>query len=288
MLLRTHDASGLAPALPLIGALRSHERRAAEACTAGSRIERPPKDCTRYNSRNWILRQRSGARRPSRTLGPLGCRPPAGQVTGAELSRPVPYCLPAPGVAEQNKRARTRKHSGSAQDPGQNRPSCTATPHQLRFRSHIRKTGDRMLANLNVRWLAAAAALCCGLWPGSGHGERLSQNAALVPVKMGISSLNKTDQATLWRRVDEYATVDALLEFCGRSSTCSGAHGRSWRPVSRSPRCARSRTCSAPRRRVRQGLGEGVPRPRKEEDACAKLQKPKFAEYTKILDAHIK
>lgn len=65
-------------------------------------------------------------------------------------------------------------------------------------------------------WLAlvTAFAACVGLaltWAGSGRAG----TAELVPVKLGIPDMSKADRATLWQRVDEYATVDALQEFCG-------------------------------------------------------------------------
>jgi hypothetical protein len=37
------------------------------------------------------------------------------------------------------------------------------------------------------------------------------------PVKLGLESMSKTERDDLWKRVDEYATVDALQEFCGKN-----------------------------------------------------------------------
>lgn len=46
--------------------------------------------------------------------------------------------------------------------------------------------------------------------------------------KMGVSSLSAADQVTLWRRVDEWATADSLLDFCG---TKMNIFQRGWKAV---------------------------------------------------------
>jgi hypothetical protein len=50
----------------------------------------------------------------------------------------------------------------------------------------------------------------------------------IVLAKVGISDMTKTQQADLWKLVDEYATVDALQEFCG---TKLNLQRRAWRAV---------------------------------------------------------
>lgn len=40
--------------------------------------------------------------------------------------------------------------------------------------------------------------------------------AGVEPVKLGLDSMSQTERTDLWKRVDEYATVDALQEFCGK------------------------------------------------------------------------
>ena len=62
--------------------------------------------------------------------------------------------------------------------------------------------------------LTGLACLLAGLtWTAPG----MAQTDSIVPVKLGLSSMSKSDRATLWKRVDQYATVDALQEFCGRN-----------------------------------------------------------------------
>lgn len=59
--------------------------------------------------------------------------------------------------------------------------------------------------------LLAALSLAAA-WP---VGVR-SHDAIFIEAKLGLNSMSKTEQANLWKRVDEYATVDALQEFCGK------------------------------------------------------------------------
>jgi hypothetical protein len=69
-----------------------------------------------------------------------------------------------------------------------------------------------MFSLRQMTWLAAFACLFAGgVAIRAGH----AQDAYVVPVKLGISSMSATEQAKLWKLVDEYATVDALQEFCG-------------------------------------------------------------------------
>ncbi len=75
-------------------------------------------------------------------------------------------------------------------------------------------------------WLAlvTAVAACLGLalsWSGAGR-------AGVEPVKLGIPDMSKSDRDILWQRVDEYATVDALQEFCGNKLNLTR---RAWNAV---------------------------------------------------------
>jgi hypothetical protein len=56
-----------------------------------------------------------------------------------------------------------------------------------------------------------------------------AQSTHVVPVKLGFGYMSKTETADLWKRVDEYATVDALQEFCGNKLNLQR---RAWRAVS--------------------------------------------------------
>jgi len=50
----------------------------------------------------------------------------------------------------------------------------------------------------------------------------------IVRVKLGLKSMSKTERSNLWKMVDQYATVDALQEFCG---TNLHLQRRAWRAV---------------------------------------------------------
>lgn len=145
-----------------------------------------------------------------------------------------------------------------------------------------------MLGNLNVRWLAAAATVIAALGLAKALANDNSQNAALVPVKMGISSLSKEDQVVLWRRVDEYATVDALLEFCGRKLNLQR---RTWTVVAPCVEVSSLRKVAnvfrAKKSTYVKAWETAFADPEKKKTMC-EAQKPKLVEYIKILDAHIK
>jgi hypothetical protein len=55
-----------------------------------------------------------------------------------------------------------------------------------------------------------------------------AQEGGIVQVKLGISSMSKAEQTNLWKMVDEYATVDALQQFCGKKLNLQR---RAWRAV---------------------------------------------------------
>lgn len=71
------------------------------------------------------------------------------------------------------------------------------------------------------------AFFCVAIASGSTVPGR-AQDGAIVQVKLGISSMSKTEQSNLWKMVDEYATVDALQEFCGHNLNLQR---RAWRAV---------------------------------------------------------
>ncbi len=83
-----------------------------------------------------------------------------------------------------------------------------------------------MLALRHMAWLAGLAYFLAG--PAATQAG-LAQDTYLVPVKLGITSMSQTEQVKLWKLVDEYATVDALQEFCGVNLNLQR---RAWRAVS--------------------------------------------------------
>jgi hypothetical protein len=76
-------------------------------------------------------------------------------------------------------------------------------------------------------WLVASACLALA---GAALAAQASDDLkpGIVLAKVGIADMTKTQQADLWKLVDEYATVDALQEFCG---TKLNLQRRAWRAV---------------------------------------------------------
>ncbi|MBX9861389.1 MAG: hypothetical protein K2Y42_01435 [Hyphomicrobium sp.] len=140
---------------------------------------------------------------------------------------------------------------------------------------------------------AAGAVLCmlavCGLAAAAtfARAGEDAPMAGLVEVKLGLNSMNKTDRATLWRRVDEYATVDALQEFCGRKLNLQR---RTWAAVSPCVEVASLRKVAAVFRTKKSEYIKGWETahgdPEKKKALCD-TWRPKLLEYQKVLDAHI-
>jgi len=130
---------------------------------------------------------------------------------------------------------------------------------------------------------AVALALSVLGLAGAADGE----TARLVLAKVGLSTLNATDRATLWRRVDEYATVDALQEFCGRKLNLQR---RTWTAVSPCVEVASLRKVAAvfnsKKAEYVKNWQTANPDPEKKKTLCATWS-PKLIEYSKILDSHI-
>jgi hypothetical protein len=53
--------------------------------------------------------------------------------------------------------------------------------------------------------------------------------SGIILAKLGVKDMSTAEQANLWKLVDEYATVDALQEFCG---TKLNLQRRAWLAVS--------------------------------------------------------
>lgn len=144
-----------------------------------------------------------------------------------------------------------------------------------------------MRAYRPLHWLAAVTALIAAL----GFAPALAEtgpDASLVPVKMGINSLDKTQQQTLWRRVDEYASVDALLNFCGRKLNLQR---RTWAAVIPCVDVKSLRRVAAVFRSKKatyvKAWEAAYGEPDKKKVLCDSY-KSKIPEYIRILDAHIK
>ena len=140
-----------------------------------------------------------------------------------------------------------------------------------------------MLKIRQLHWLAAAAFAAAAF----GAGASIAQPGAIEPVKLGFDSMSETQQADLWKRVDEYATVDALQEFCGaklylqrRALSAVGTciEGSALRKV-----FATFRSKKAEYLKAWETL-HGEPEHKKE--LCGRF-KSKLAEYTKIMSGEI-
>ncbi len=81
--------------------------------------------------------------------------------------------------------------------------------------------------------LAQGACLAAGLCVLAATGALAEDYGApqpgIVLVKLGIKDMSQAEQTNLWKLVDEYATVDALQEFCGVNLNLQR---RAWRAVS--------------------------------------------------------
>ena len=82
----------------------------------------------------------------------------------------------------------------------------------------------------NAGWAVATALVLAGAAAAAQLPVQTSVPAqsSIRLVKLGIADMSKAEQANLWKLVDEYATVDALQEFCG---TKLNLQRRAWRAV---------------------------------------------------------
>jgi hypothetical protein len=111
--------------------------------------------------------------------------------------------------------------------------------------------------------------------------------AGIVQVKLGFDAMSKEERANLWKMVDQYATVDALQEFCGKKLNLQR---RAWRAVSGcvDPKALRRvfsvfRTKKAEYLKAWEDLhGE----PEKKKALCDQFR-VKLVEYSKIMSGQI-
>jgi len=68
---------------------------------------------------------------------------------------------------------------------------------------------------LGVRQLGWFAALAFVIVTLAFTQTGAAQTGGIVLAKLGLDSMSKEERKNLWKLVDEYATVDALQEFCG-------------------------------------------------------------------------
>ena len=82
-----------------------------------------------------------------------------------------------------------------------------------------------MRAVRQLGWCALLAFLGIAL---AGTRADTAPPAGVVQVKLGFDAMSKQERANLWKMVDQYATVDALQEFCGKKLNL---RRRAWRAV---------------------------------------------------------
>lgn len=131
------------------------------------------------------------------------------------------------------------------------------------------------------------AALCLLAGAAAAGQSSVPDPSGIVLVKLGIKDMSKTEQANLWKLVDEYATVDALQEFCG---TKLNLQRRAWiavsscvEPTSLKQVFGKFRNKKAEYLKQWQTLhGEAEAK-----KAVCERFKPKLAEYSKIMSGQI-
>lgn len=141
----------------------------------------------------------------------------------------------------------------------------------------------RTLLALIAVALAAPAALATASRPALPHAAP----ADVVQVKMGLDTLSKADKATFWQRVDAYASIDAVHQFCGKNLNLVR---RTWMVVSpciETTSLHRVRSVFLSKRaNYRKGWDTAYADAEKKKVVCTTL-KPRLDEWTKLLNAHL-
>jgi hypothetical protein len=141
-----------------------------------------------------------------------------------------------------------------------------------------------MFLHCDFRRLIGLACLLIALaWTVPG----VAQTDSIVQVKLGLSSMSKSDRATLWKRVDQYATVDALQEFCGRNLNL---RRRAWKAVgscvTRSSFRRVLRVFRTKKNKYIKEWGAVHGEPERKKELCDSWQK-KLREYSRIINSQI-
>ncbi len=114
-----------------------------------------------------------------------------------------------------------------------------------------------------------------------------AQEAGLIPVKLGLNTMNATDLATLWKRVDDWSRADSLLEFCGRTMNI---YNRGWKAVApciETPSLRKVGTIFRAKRTSYLKILQGnYPDAEKKKAFCDGLT-PQLKEYQRIINAQI-
>lgn len=114
-----------------------------------------------------------------------------------------------------------------------------------------------------------------------------AHTAHIVPVKLGLKDMNNTERANLWKMVDEYATVDALQEFCGKKT---GIHKRAWNAVAACVEVTSLRRVlrqfNSKKAKYLKAWQDLYGEEDKQKEVCERF-KSKLVEYTKIMNGQI-
>jgi hypothetical protein len=135
-----------------------------------------------------------------------------------------------------------------------------------------------------VAWLAVAACLVTAATAGA---QETGMAPGIVLAKLGIKDMSADEQKNLWKLVDEYATVDALQEFCGVNLNLQR---RAWRAVST---CVEAPSLQKVLGTFRTKKGEYLKQwqtlhgePEAKKTVCERF-KSKLTEYSKIMSGQI-
>ncbi len=131
------------------------------------------------------------------------------------------------------------------------------------------------------------AALCLAAGAAAAAQSSPPDPSGLVLIKLGIKDMSTAEQANLWKLVDEYATVDALQEFCG---TKLNLQRRAWVAVST---CVEPTSLRQVLSKFRTKKGEYLKQwetlhgEAEAKKAVCERFKGKLSEYTKIMGGQI-
>lgn len=134
-------------------------------------------------------------------------------------------------------------------------------------------------------WLVVA--ICALAGAAVAEQSSVPDPSAIQLIKLGIKDMSKAEQANLWKLVDEYATVDALQEFCG---TKLNLQRRAWIAVSA---CVEPTSLKSVFSKFRTRKGEYLKQwetlhgEAEAKKAVCERFKTKLAEYSKIMSGQI-
>lgn len=141
-----------------------------------------------------------------------------------------------------------------------------------------------MRAARHLGQLTVIAVLACVLaFSNAGRADI----AHIVPVKLGLQDMSKTERANLWKMVDEYATVEALQQFCGKKANI---HRRAWNAVAACVELSSLRrvlrTFNSKKAKYLKAWEDLYGEEEKQKEVCTRF-KSKLVEYTKIMNGQI-